>query len=69
MRTPRSAQRIAESVTWRTRGETALQYPAHILAPDFFRSLTMIGVFARWGHNVLLVGMGLLTIVLLVVAR
>jgi hypothetical protein len=29
----------------------------------------MIGVFARWGHNVLLVGMGLLTIVLLVVAR
>lgn len=29
----------------------------------------MVGFFARWGHNVLLTAMGLLTIALVVFAR
>jgi hypothetical protein len=29
----------------------------------------MVGYFARWGHNVLLTAMGLLTIALVVFAR
>jgi hypothetical protein len=33
------------------------------------RSLNMLGYLARWGHNILLAGMALLTIALVVLAR
>jgi hypothetical protein len=36
---------------------------------NFLRRLTMLGQIARWGHNVLLTTMGLLTIAMVVSAR